>query len=252
MKKVLSTIALVALLSVQSLFAQGKRTDAQNEHLKGPVSSVLTTTRGTHGQMVGQPYRYTFNRNGNFDRTTYYDTLGNPGIVVSYVYDSKGRLLRDVRTREPFSELLLQTSYYYDKKTRSLSIESLGIEDSICDLTLRQYDKKGFLVKSITYDDKHTPLGAITYHNDDQGNWKEIIYEEGANFLYSGTDVFRYDTDGNIVELRTYNLNKLRQTLLFVYDFDEHGNWIHCTIYRVTKTSAEIHQTLTREIDYFE
>lgn len=252
MKKILISIILVALMSAQVVVAQGSRSDAQEEHLKGPVSSVLTTTRGSHGQMVGQPYRYAFNKAGDFERTTYYDTMGNPGIVVNYVYDEKGRLLRDVRTREPFSELLLQTTYTVDKKKRTMTIESLGIEDSICDKTVREYDKRGFLTKSITYDEKGAALVAISYVNDDNGNWKEVTYEEGPNFLYSGTDKFRYDTEGNIVELRTYNLNNLRQVLLFDYDFDEYGNWTHCTIYHVSKTSAEVYQNLTREITYFE
>ena len=83
--------------------------DIQEEHLKGNVKSVLTTVRTPQGRIVSQPVRKNFNRQGYFTQNTYYDTMGNPVIIVSYSYDKKNRLVKDIRTHEPYSELLSQS-----------------------------------------------------------------------------------------------------------------------------------------------
>lgn len=250
MKKILLSITMVAAFTFCAM-AQSQRSDMEEENLRGPVATVLTTTRGAHGQIVGHPIRHTFNAKGDLERATYYDTAGTPVLVVAYHYDRHGRLERETRTLGPFSELLLQSTYTYDKKNHSVTSELLGVIDSLCEHVVYTYDKKGYLTKVTTYDDNDSILSQSRHRIDEHGNCIETTLI-GKNDIYNGSETYRYDSDGNLVERCVLYMDQMRQRFLYAYTFDEHGNWTKCFVVHLFGNTAEIYQTMNREISYLE
>lgn len=243
-----SLFLAVALLGKAQHFAP----DIQEEHLKGPVKSLLSTTRTASGRVVGQPVRHNFNSDGYFTRTTYYDTAGNPVIVVNFTYDKNNRLVKDLRTLEPYSRLLSQTLYSYDKKQHTITADMLGIADSIEERTIYTFDKHDVLRKISVIDADGKLMAATTYAYNDFGYRTLVTFTEGENEIYKGTEKFRYDTDGHLAEHCNYYLMTLRQAFLYTYYYDEYGNWTQAYVYHVNPTEGYLYQVITREITYFE
>ena len=232
--------------------AQHFNPDLQEEHLKGPVKSMLTTVRTPQGRIVGQPVRNNFNQEGYFTQNTYYDTMGNPVIIVSYAYDKKNHLVKDIRTQEPYSTLLSQTTYSYDKKAHTITAEMFGANDSLVERSVYSYDKDGALQKVTTFDEVGKELAAIAYDYNDLGYMVFATYTEGENAIYKGGEKFRYDTDGFLAEKCSYYLTTLRQAFLYSYYYDEHGNWTQAYLFHVTPTEGYLYQVITRQITYFD
>ncbi len=252
MKPKIILFAVILLIVSTVAKAQHFAPDIQEEHLKGPVKSVLTTKRTPQGRIVGQPVRNNFNREGYFTQNTYYDTMGNPVIIVSYYYDKKNRLVKDLRTQEPYSELLSQTTYSYDRKKHTITADMFGISDSIVEKSVYQFDKKNTLLKMTTYDEEGKEQAAISYEHNDFGYMTFSTYTEGENTIYKGGEKFRYDTEGHLVEKCSYYLTTLRQAFLYSYYYDEHGNWTQAYVFHVSPSEGYLYQVITRQISYFE
>ncbi|MBO4306882.1 MAG: hypothetical protein J5848_01050 [Bacteroidales bacterium] len=247
-------VVLFVVLLMTGLLTHAQRftPDIVEMNLKGPVKSVLTTVRTPQGRVVGQPVRNNFNHKGYFTHNTYYDTLGNPVIIVHYTYDSKDRLIKDIRTLEPFSELLSQTTYVYDKKNRTITAEMFGIADSLIQNTVYYYDKKDMLQRVTTFDEKGLEIASSNYTYNEYGFKVYVSYTEGENMIYKGADKFRYDTDGFLAEKCSYYLTTLRQAFLYTYLYDEQGNWTQAYVYHVSPTEGYLYQVISRQITYFE
>ncbi len=247
-------VLFTALLLAVGFSAQAQHfpADIEEEHLKGPVKSVLTTVRTPQGRIVGHPVRNNYNHAGYFTQNTYYDTLGNPVIIVSYTYDKKNRLVKDVRTHEPFSELLSQTTYSYDKKNHAIIADMFGIADSLEERSVYQFDKKNVLRTMKNFDIEGKEQASTVYEYNDFGYVSFITYTEGENSIYKGGEKFRYDTDGILAERCSYYLTTLRQAFLYTYYYDEHGNWTQAYVYHVTPSEGYLYQVITRQISYFE
>ncbi|MBP5548206.1 MAG: hypothetical protein J6X58_04875 [Bacteroidales bacterium] len=232
--------------------AQHFATDIMDENLRGQVKSVLTTVHTPQGKVVGHPMRSNFNREGYFSQNTYYDTMGNPVIIITYSYDKKNRLVKDVRTHEPYSELLSQTTYNYDKKKNTVTAEMFGIADSLEERLVYTFNKDGKVSSVATFDDSNKELAVTKYDYNEFGNRVFSTFTEGENAIYRGGEQYRYDTDGNLVEKRSYYLTTLRQAFLYTYHYDEHGNWDKAYVYHVTQTEGYLYQIITRQISYYE
>lgn len=246
-------ILTALLLSIcPTVRAQHFGVDLQEEHLKGNVKSVLTTIRTPQGRIVGQPVRNNFNIEGYFTQNTYYDTLGNPVIIVSYDYDRNNRLVKDIRTHEPYSELLSQTTYNYDKKAGTITAEMFGIADSLEARTVYYFDKKNVLQRVTTYDEAGKEVSSAKYDYNSAGYRSLTTFTEGENGIYRGTDKMRYDTEGFLAERCSYYLTTLRQAFLYTYYYDEQGNWTQAYVYHVTPTEGYLYEVITRQISYYE
>jgi hypothetical protein len=232
--------------------AQHFGTDIKEERLKGKVKSVLTTIRTPQGRIVAQPVRHNFNEAGYFTQTTYYDTMGNPVIIVGFTYDKKNRLVKDIRTHEPYSELLSQTTYVYDKKNRTITAEMFGIADSLEERTVHQFDKDNVLQKVTVYSENNKELASTKYEYNNAGYRSLATFTEGENNIYRGTEKYRYDTEGFIAERCSYYLTTLRQAFLYTYYYDEQGNWTQAYVYHVTPSEGYLYEVITRQITYFE
>lgn len=226
--------------------------DIDEEHLKGSVKSVLTTVRTPQGRVVGQPVRNNYNQDGFFTQNTYYDTLGNPVIIVSYTYDKHNTLVKDIRTHEPYSELLSQTTYRYDKKARTVTAEMFGIADSLEAKTVYFFNKDNVLQRVTNYDENGKEVASTKYEYNNAGMRSLSTFTEGENGIYRGTDKMRYDTEGFLAERCSYYLTTLRQAFLYTYYYDEQGNWIQAYVYHVTPTEGYLYEIITRQISYYE
>ncbi|MBO7489687.1 MAG: hypothetical protein J6T88_05360 [Bacteroidales bacterium] len=232
--------------------AQHFATDIQEEHLKGSVKSVLTTVRTPQGRVVGQPKRNNFNRQGYFTQNTYYDTMGNPVIVVSYTYDKKNRLVKDTRAHESNKELLSQTIYSYDTSKNAIVADMYDISDSLTERTVYYFDKKNVLEKVSVYDESDKMLASTQYEYNSYGFRTLVTFTEGEAGIYKGTEKYRFDTDGFLTEKCSYYLTTLRQAFLYTFYYDEQGNWTQAYVYHVTPTDGYLYQVITRQISYYE
>lgn len=247
-------VILTALFVMLGGFAKAQHfaSDLQEEHLKGNVKSVLTTVRTPQGRIVAQPIRKNFNEQGYFSQTTYYDTMGNPVIIVSYTYDKNNRLVKDIRTHEPYSELLSQSTYSYNKGDRTIAADMFGIADSLEERTVYSFNKKDQLESVMVYDEANKLQGATKYEYNDFGYCILATFTEGEGGIYKGTEKYRFDTDGNLAEKCSYYLTTLRQAFLYTYYYDEQGNWTQAYVYHVTPTEGYLYQVITRQISYYE
>jgi hypothetical protein len=247
------TISLFVLLAITlSASAQHFIKDVDEAHLKGPVKSVLTTVRTPQGRTVGQPVRNNFNEKGYYTQNTYYDTLGNPVIIVAYSYDDNDRLVRDIRSQEPNNVLLSQTTYKYDESSYTITAEMFGIADSLEEKTVYSYSKSGVLQKAANYGVDGKEIAATLYSYNDLGYCTYVTFNEGENGIYRGAEKYRYDTDGHIAEKCSYYLTTLRQAFLYTYYYDDHGNWTQAYVYHVSPSEGYLYQVITRQISYFE
>ena len=169
-----------------------------------------------------------------------------------YSYDKKNRLVKDIRTHEPYSELLSQSEYKYDKKNRTIVAEMMGIADSMVERTVYYFDKNDRLKKLSVLDERDTLLATTTYEYNDAGFRSLATFTEGENGIYKGTEKFRFDTDGFLAERCSYYLTELRQAFLYTYYYDEEGNWVKAYVYHVTPTEGYLYQVITRQISYFD
>lgn len=246
-------VLILAFLSLSfSASAQHFSRDIDENHLKGPVKSILTTVRTPQGRIVGQPVRNNYNEKGYYSQNTYYDTLGNPVIVVVYSYDKSDRLVSDIRTQEPYSEMLSQTTYKYDKKNRTITAEMFGSSDSLEESSVYFYSKDGLLEKVSIFSADNKEIASTLYNYNDFGYRTYVTYNEGENGIYRGAEKYRYDTDGHLAEKCSYYLTTLRQAFLYTYYYDEHGNWTQAYVFHVSPSEGYLYQVITRQITYFE
>lgn len=243
-------LLLAALLLSVNLSAQAPVSDREAQGLKGPVKSALVTVRDAGKHVVGQPIRYLFDARGNFEHVHYFDTAGNLAITVHYKYDKQGHLVTDTRLREPYSELTGVTNYTYDRKHRTLTGELLELQDTTSFITTSRFDRQGREVEVLVTWSTGDTISRVTKEYDQWGNMLKITYYETKDDLYRGEEVYRYDTEGNPVELNMVNMNRVSWALLYSYHFDERGNWTKCYAYHVTTAAAELYQITTRTITY--
>ena len=250
----LKSVLLATLFIAFGVIAKAQKftPDIEDEHLKGNVKSVLTTVRSPQGRIIGQPTRKNFNTAGNYSRTTYYDTMGNPVIIVNFTYDEKNRLIKDVRTQEPYSTPVSQTTYSYDKKAKTITADVFGIADSLSEKSIYTFDKNNVLLKVITYSEDNKEISSISYEYNKLGEMTFATYTEGENSIYKGSEKYRYDTDGFLAEKCSYYLTTLRQAFLYTYQYDEKGNWINAYVFHVSPTEGYLYQIITRQISYYE
>lgn len=252
-KNILTTIALAAVSILPfCAHSQAMLTDTQREGLKGRVQMIQETTRGSKGQVMRMCTATYFNIIGNYNKVVFEDTTGTPQMEVRYMYDSLGVLAREDRFSSSDSELLLENTYTHDWESHVITMEILGVKDSLSETIVYNFDEKGLLKKVSTIDGQGNLLARDFYSYDDKGQRTEILYTEGSEESYCRTEHLRYDSDGNIIECRTLCISKERQRLCYTYDFDHHGNWVKKYVYDLHDKNVALLQTITREIHYYE
>lgn len=232
--------------------AQVYQTDAQRERLNGHVQTIRETTYGTKGQELRMSGVCHFSIIGNYSRFILEDTAGTPQVAVCYFYDSMGVLAREGRFSVADSSLLQENTYSRDWHNNTVTMNILGVQDSLDEVMVYNYDDKGRLIRLSTLDGQGNLLSKDFYTYNDKGYCTEIMYTEGPNESYCRTERFRYDCEGNVIECRTLCISTERQRLCYTYDFDPYGNWVKKYVYDLKGKSVSLLQTVTREITYYE
>lgn len=243
---------LLACALPMSVRAQQLENDLKHAGLRGDVQMMRETTRGTHGQTIGNPVTNYYNAVGNLRRVVYCDTMGTEQQEVRYIYDSLGVLNRTDRLHISNNELIQVNTYTSDRRKHTLTVEMLAIQDSLNDHIVYHFNKEGYVDDVSAYDINGTLLSRDLYKYDKNNKCIEILYTEGAEENYRRTEQFRYDNDGNIIECRTLYITTERQRLIYVYDFDSYGNWVTRHVYNINGKTAVLLQVVSREIVYFE
>ncbi len=253
MKKKLSLVMLVAAMVLLPVCSIAQQSDLySNLGLKGVVKMMRETTRGSHNQILYNISEYHFNSRGEVTTLLLEDTLGTPKVEVRSVFDSLGEFEKELRFELPSRTLVLENTYQRDWRRNTLTVQMLGVMDSLDDRIVYEFDDRG-LVKTVSAKDaRNKLLSRDFYEYDDDGNCTQILYTEGAEGRYIRTEHMRYDSKGNEIERSIRNVSAERQHLVFVYDFDTKGNWISKYVYELKGKEGSLLQVITREIIYYE
>jgi len=173
--------------------------DRDKAELRGPVKTVQNeeTFSGTDGQQLPMSTTTQYSSDG---RTLEQRTKNTDGSewVVSYTYDSDGRLLKTV-TGNAGSVDRSETVYLYDEARRLVAVKS---GDKI--QTRYQYDDKGQKSAIESYDSKPLPANMayaghwegtdLGFAPSPGGESKTVYNEQGV-----ATGAQLYDSEGNLI-----------------------------------------------------
>lgn len=271
MKKTLSFV-LAASLCI-SMFAA----DILNyTHIKGEVKSY-TRTDFSIASKFGNYYRtpsvkvsHIFDPDG---REIESSELSPKNVVINTIsssYDNNGNLTTQVCTSAE-GESIWRTEIKYDNNMKS-EISEYDSKNSLKAKTFFKYDK-GNLVDETSYDGegdlvwkiiyKYTSdnlLESINQYSAD-GNLSEkevYTYDEGAiasikyydNLLVQNAEeIFRYNTDGSLNEITTYDVNK-QITKRVVIKYEKQGNPVKVSEWAVAKKFGTTVNELKEQYEY--
>ncbi len=301
-------VSVITLFSIHTCFAQQPKNDWEKENLKGRVKT-LTEMRTYDVDSVrekswlNKPILHIFNEAGNIVLSKRYTLVENSIDSTVYFYDSKNRLSRKLTYgKKRWLRDSINYSYFedgskidhrhfymnmhyesksvftYDSKSNIVHevthhidsfINGKKIEDKD-EIITNQYNKKGWLIKTIKAKKDSLPYNVSCYKYDKEGNkveYREFIKKklwiidrynakgELIEFIiYDNDEVIRYQTK------MTYNEwgDQIGQTgsnrngepispMKAEYEYDSQHNWTKLTWYR----GSEIKTVRVRTIDYF-
>ncbi len=253
MKKKYSLVLMAAAFAMQPFCSLAQQPGLSgNLKLKGVVKMLRETTRGTYNQVLYNISEYHFNSMGFVTTLLLEDTLGTPKVEVRSVFDSLGEFQKELRFALPDRTLLMENTYQRDWHRNTLTVQMMGVMDSLDDRIVYQFNDRGLVESISTKDSRNKLLSRDFYEYDDDGNCTQIFYTEGSEGRYIRTEHMRYDNQGNEIERSIRNVSAERQHLVFVYEFDTRGNWVTKYVYELKGKEGKLLQTVTREIIYYE
>lgn len=210
------------------------------------------------------------------DRMVYGDMLEH----LQTIYTSQGRRksmsFLDVHERG----VVFRTRYKYDGFGLMNLEHIVDPEEHIIGRTYYLYDKNNVLSESYVEDVERQVENRTLYFYDGMGRLSQRSLNDPFNNIYK-REVYSYDARGNVVRTVVFDREKkkiqewryeydqhnncVNQTLfdyteaepeqfatLFVYRYDDHGNWIQRTEYALEGTRTTPLYIAEREIEYFE
>jgi YD repeat-containing protein len=209
------TVILVSLLVSLPNYAalgQNKKTDVENDGLKGKVKSKRYNyydaekkdNKIIKGRDKGEGYLYEYDEKGNKIKNTDIDTNGLLYSPTYYKHDEKGHL-----------------------------IEELSPSDSLHDgkRIIYNYNEKGYINEEYEYigDSLKTLKQKVSYKYDDKGNLIERRTSGNKSLL--SKNIFKYDKANNLIEEDCYNWDSTIWSKHILFnDFD--GRKIQCDVYK--------------------
>jgi phage protein U len=272
MKPPILFILFLYSFQAQLSFAQTTLNDFEIGKLRGKVKSIIETDRNPNDSLSHYETKTYFNEKGNITSNEAFEN----GILfrkATFTYDSLNRVhekkwkdksgvtsdsvLYNYNTDGSWEEKAClncvmnpSTITYFDKKSNSYLYKQSknGIELKPSYVTHNRYNRKGWLISSYSKSRKDN------FKYDRQGHKLELKIE----FKSEGSDVIKYDTLGNQIEVirqksdgslvshfkSTYNeFNDLTALLIvnaagkivgtihtITYIYDKQNNWIKATI----------------------
>lgn len=262
MKKVIS---LCLLLSSLMIYSQNRKTDLQNEGLKGKVKSVRETpyraieeegkiekgeimkskssrvAREIEDMYANIHVEYTL-QGGRMTMESYKEnnSLENK---FTYHYDEK-RNKTEVKIYEENNSLDAKLVYYYDDKGNKTEIEVYRENGRLEGKVIYTYDDKGDMIGMDFYED-NLIIYRFTYRNDDKGNVIEGEFYVGD---IESKYTCHYDDKGSMIEQNWYNSDgSLDSSHTYQYQYDDQNNWIE----KITYVNDKPIEITTRDIEYY-
>jgi hypothetical protein len=300
-------VSVITLFTIHNCFAQQPKNDWEKENLKGRVKSLMELRTYdkdsvSEKRWLNKPIVYVFNESGNFVLCKRLTLIENSIDSTVYFYDSKDRLSRILtygkkrRIRDsinysyfedgskvehfiwfmysPTAETVLHT---YDPKGNLIhnvvrnidTANSKGNDDVAIE---NQYNKRGWLIKTIESRKGGVVFNVATYRYDKEGKKKESFHYDNENskkphwsYKYNKAGLFTewkyYLNNGDLHYLkRVFNVyndqieqigldanKKVTSKSTVEYEYDSQHNWTKETWYH----GNEVKSIRARTIEYY-
>ena len=268
------------------------KSDREKANLIGPVRSVRSKTVDYKDETLKvslgtkELNTVTYDEKGNQVEHIIDEFYGMRRSKDVRKYDSKGMLIESVLS-EAEGVLTRQVfTYENGKLMRIVSYEGDGKVEITED---NSYGKDGRLLET-KYTTRQGPFGKTVYKHDEKGNLAEVAFyhSSGARsiaiagpcvgyhritYTYdeqrNPTKLVYYEPDGSVKQTWQYSYDAkglvttyvlqyydVKQTFVYVYEFDSHGNWIKKTSTkdldaRDAPKDSKITSVTSREISYY-
>lgn len=216
MKHIASTLAFICLMV--TLFAHPAINEKEERGLLGNVktlsesSDYSTETLYEFDQdglliqstvMYDQPaiftYHYLRDKLGRINTVNQTNADGDTIATETFSYDSKGML-----GSSHFRNAYIGVNYvhYWNKDARRTKVEYLYDDGTLNQYTTYEYDKQGFLIKTITYDEEGLKTDFQEFTNDQYGNAIQMNSYNADGILYDTSQIsYEYDAQGNYIKM---------------------------------------------------
>jgi hypothetical protein len=251
-------VSVITLFSIHNCFAQQPKNDWERENLKGRVKTLTEMrtfdTDTTRKSRLNKPVVYEFNPYGNFVSLKRYTVDKNMADSTVYFYDSNYRLsqkltygkkrwLRDSVNYSYFEDGS-KVEYFHSYMNSPAEGTSMHTYDSNGNLIRRvfrhidttntkgnddvaivnQYDKNGWLIKTIESRKGSVVFNVTTYRYDKDGNKKES---------------FQYDNEKSKKPYWSYKYNKVGLFTEFMYHLNNGSNHYLKRVFNVYNDQIE-------------
>ena len=154
-------------------------------------------------------YTYYFNERGDVDTVIYRVEDGNwrYNVVGEYEYSSNGMVMKEPRIIGPlnecFCELIGECYHQYDSNGKKLQTIVKDPNGEMAAIVSYSYDSGGRLIESVVTDSQRNLLYRFDEYKYDENKRliEEPFYDRtGENEPATGTNSYKYDYNGNIIE----------------------------------------------------
>ncbi len=198
---------------------------------------------------------HNFDSLGNITESRQYYQNGSLILKCIYGYSSKGYLLESNAFKGK-GKLSYSTIYHYDSTNNVLNEEIIKPSERKSSNTIYSFFENGTKFLDSRSNSKCKTISKISTHFDSSKNQIETDSYVGESVLFKRT--YKYNGNNCLAELDIFEENGVGLIVYaFTYSFDEKGNWIKRTTYRVDITSSKSKRNdlpiliSTRKIDYY-
>ncbi len=239
--KIISGLALVIIFvfTMNSGYGQIKqKNDLDDMNLAGNIKSVKETISGVNQEILlsfgdVQPsvlsatLEYLFNTQGNITTSTSYYANGDINRICLYKFDN---LDRDIQCNCYNKKNILTESnvFVYDSAGNLHKEKRNNGEGNLVNQIIRHYDIRGNCIEKMFYNPEGKLVDKYTRIYNDMG-----LLTESCKYNKKGKELvritYRYDSYRNVVgEVSLVCSPKvgLISRIVYLYTYDNHGNWI--------------------------
>lgn len=230
--RILATVFTFFIIPI--CFAQQPKNDWEKENLKGRVKTLKEMrtydTDTTRKRWLNTPILHIFNAAGNFVLSKRLTLVENSVDSTVYFYDSANRLSRQL-TYGKKRQLRDSISYTYFNDGSKVVYFQLFMYSPTVETTLHTYDSKGNLIHRVS---RHIDT-TITKGNDDvaivnqynKKGWLIKTIESRKGGVVFNVTTYKYDKHGNKVENKVF----LPKKLWSIDRYNDKGSCIEFILY---------------------
>jgi hypothetical protein len=254
---------LLSLLFVSSICFGQKKNDWQKNGLKGRVKSITTTVYNAT-EKFGEPVKGEIKEKSEIV-TIQFDTKGmiihpKKGANTVYKYDTKGNKIEETAYGSDNSTIISKRVYKYDASGNVIEEINYNSDGELTEKKVNTYDANGNLLVSkkngsLFNGTRNQGQSLVSkYKYDAYGRIIQYTLGIGDNSEL-GSENYKYDTKGDIVETTAETFNGLNVKKTYKYTHDAYGNWItkvsfSSSAYMNMKEDTKTDEITERVIEY--